>query len=191
METKTCTRCGEQHAIEMFPENDRMTTGRVNQCRLCIRNANAARYISRKAGLVERKKRLPLKERFLEKISPEPNSGCWLWTARVDKHGYGRIRTNERIGAAAHRVSYEIFVGDIRPGLEIDHRCRVRCCVNPLHLEAVEPIVNWQRGYSPPAINARKTHCPRGHELKVGNLRHSTVGYRRCLACERERASPA
>lgn len=72
-------------------------------------------------------------ERFMNKVSPEPNSGCWLWTAQVDKDGYGVFRTVPT-STQAHRMSYKIFVGDIPDGMFVLHRCDMPGCVNPDHL---------------------------------------------------------
>lgn len=111
-------------------------------------------------------------------------SGCWRWTGWCDKAGYARIRI-DRIYRPAHRVSYEAHVGPIPEGLHIDHLCRVRDCVNPDHLEAVTPTVNTLRSFCPAAINARKTHCNRGHELAGDNLKVDPDGHRRCRECRR------
>ena len=121
-------------------------------------------------------------DRILALAIPEPNSGCWLWERSLDKWGYAKLGNS-----TAHRKSYELAKGAIPDRLTIDHRCRVRCCVNPEHLEPVTNRVNTLRGISPHARNARKTHCNGGHLLEGLNLavRVSTVGRRRCLLCER------
>ncbi len=79
-------------------------------------------------------KRIPLATRFLAKCSPEPTTGCWLWTGLTDKDGYGRIVKPGKINARAHRVSYELHVGEIPSGMLVCHRCDVPACVNPAHL---------------------------------------------------------
>lgn len=86
--------------------------------------------------------------------------------------------------AMAHRVVYEAWVGPIPEGLTLDHLCRVRCCVNPLHLEPVTRGENVLRGDAFTAVNARKAHCPQGHPY---DYRDPTHGYRRCTKCDRER----
>lgn len=72
-------------------------------------------------------------DRFLNLVSPEPISGCWLWMGAGTK-GYGLAYNGTRIPERAHRLSYRLFVGPIPPGLSVLHKCDVRCCVNPSHL---------------------------------------------------------
>lgn len=72
-------------------------------------------------------------ERFEAKYVPVPYSGCWLWDGST-VHGYGQMNVGGRPGRA-HRLAYEHFVGPIPRGAVVRHRCDVRCCVNPDHLE--------------------------------------------------------
>lgn len=112
---------------------------------------------------------------------------CWLWAYRVDDKDYGQLAvwTGEKaIKYKAHRAVYEALVGPIPEGLTLDHLCRVRRCVNPAHMEPVTSRENTMRGLGPASINARKTHCKRGHYLSGTNLRtYKDTGYRQCLAC--------
>ena len=74
-----------------------------------------------------------LTERFEEKYIPEPNSGCWIWTAFTDRHGYGKFIVAGQM-KLAHRVSWEIENGSIPENQCVLHRCDTPCCVNPSHL---------------------------------------------------------
>lgn len=132
-----------------------------------------------------------LPARFWDKVEPATDdpAGCWLWTAGLNTKGYG---TAHLLGKKylAHRAAYTCLVGDIPPGLQIDHLCRVRNCVNPAHLEPVTNQVNADRG-----ARATQTHCRRGHEMAGDNLRRYTnaAGWtsRFCVACGKIRASRA
>jgi len=86
----------------------------------------------------------------------------------------------------AHIVSYEHYRWLVPLGLELDHLCRVRRCVNPEHLEEVTHQTNVLRGEGVAAINAAKTHCPQGHPYDEKNTL-VWMGERLCKACRRER----
>lgn len=113
----------------------------------------------------------------------QKTDGCWNWTGCVTG-GYGRIRVgDERV--QAHRYSYELSGGTIPDGFHLDHLCRNQLCVRPDHLEPVTPRENILRGLSPMAMQAKQTHCKRGHELFGENLRLRPNGKRECKACAR------
>jgi hypothetical protein len=80
---------------------------------------------------------------------------------------------------------YELLVGPVGADLTLDHLCRNRACVNPDHLEPVTIAVNVLRGESPPARNARKTHCPQGHEYTPDNTYYNQKGWRACATCSK------
>lgn len=111
--------------------------------------------------------------------------GCWVWKgAPFQTSGYCRIKMCGK-SVLAHRAVYESLVGPIAAGMQIDHLCRNRRCVNPVHLEVVTAKVNQARGTSPASLNASKTVCDRGHELSGANLFVRSDGRRRCRTCER------
>jgi hypothetical protein len=123
--------------------------------------------------------------RFWSFVEPEPNSGCWLWTGS-DSFGYGYFSVGHK-RCRAHRVSYEMFRGPIPAGLQLDHLCRVRCCVNPSHLRACTQRENTLApgSLARSKAYAEATHCLRGHPLVPENLR--ATKHRQCKTCHRER----
>jgi hypothetical protein len=122
-------------------------------------------------------------DELFERCIPIPFSGCWVWNWNVGPDGYGRVPRGRRGSAIpAHRLAYEYAKGPIPEGLQIDHLCRVKGCINPAHLEAVTASTNVLRGLVPvtasahmKAVRARqtavpRTHCARGHELTAENV---------------------
>lgn len=116
---------------------------------------------------------------------PRNENGCWLWTGPVMTSGYGYTSYRGR-KEGAHRLSYRLFVGDIGLGLQTDHLCQIKLCVNPEHLEIVTQAENLRRRV--PNQHARKTHCLRGHELIPENLLPvRSRRTRQCRLCAQER----
>jgi hypothetical protein len=127
--------------------------------------------------------------RFEAKVERVTESGCWIWMAAITSGGYGLVKQDKR-QRLTHRVAYEHWRGVIPLGQPLDHLCRVRCCVNPRHLEVVTARENSLRSEtSLAAVNARKTECLNGHELVGDNLDpyHLARGERRCKQCSRAR----
>ncbi len=131
-----------------------------------------------------------LEARFLAKIDILP-SGCWQWTAQLNNKGYGVITEAGRGSRhlLAHRYSYERAKGFIWPGLELDHICRNRGCVNPEHLEQVTHLENVHRSNSPNMIVHRSGQCAQGHQIAPENayFRKDRPGAWNCNVCRRER----
>jgi hypothetical protein len=132
-------------------------------------------------------------ERFFSHVT-RGEGGCWLWRDTL-RGGYARFTVGSRANKttfSAHRFAYERLVGSIPEGLELDHLCRHRQCVNPWHLEPVTHLQNIQRGNSG-KHQASRTHCPRGHPYDDTNTLYLPAGGRRksanrmCRECNRAR----
>ncbi|WP_205670220.1 HNH endonuclease signature motif containing protein [Amycolatopsis sp. CFH S0078] len=121
--------------------------------------------------------------RFWPKVA-KTEGGCWIWLAAKDQGGYGKFKADRLV--QAHRFSYELAKGAIPEGLQLDHLCRVRACVNPEHLEPVTIRVNLLRGETTTARRASQTHCERGHEFTPANTYRKPNGCRNCRECRRD-----
>ena len=121
--------------------------------------------------------RTPIKERFWKQVKKLEN-GCWVWTGHLVM-GYGQFWISHTEPIRAHRFSYLMAKASIPEGLQLDHLCRKKACVNPEHLEAVTQSVNLLRGNTYLMNgNRKKTHCIHGHPFDLfntiyeGNKRH-------------------
>jgi hypothetical protein len=128
----------------------------------------------------------PVNERFWRQVQGDGADTCWTWIGTTDRDGYGKIVVHGQ-WISAHRFAYEALRAEIPAGLQIDHLCRNRACVNPWHLEPVTHRVNqWRRNFS---LDGRPlhsdTHCPSGHARNEVNLYVSAGGVRSCRACNR------
>ena len=134
----------------------------------------------------------PLQQRLVDKTIPgplpptRPELGhCLLWAGYIAQSGYGVISIfghGIKRKVLAHRLAYELAKGEIPDGLDIDHLCSVKRCVNPAHMEPVTRRENFLRANN----NEGKTHCPQGHPYSPENttLKKSRYGFRReCHAC--------
>lgn len=141
-------------------------------------------------------KSIPITVRFWKYVSPEPNSGCWLWEGSVDKRGYGQIRShNSGPGSLryATHISLEIHDRKLPPGMNACHKCDIPLCVNPDHLfhgtQKDNSADSWAKGRAskpPPSVKGRQkltTHCPFGHQMAGINLYIAPSGARMCRTC--------
>lgn len=131
-----------------------------------------------------------VEQRFWDKVGHHSDpDACWIWLAGTIKSGklrYGQINIEHRC-VLAHRFAYELLIGPIPKGLTLDHLCRNTLCVNPKHSEPVTRRVNTLRGNGALALNARKTHCNKGHPFDNTNTyaqkRRGKVIGRGCREC--------
>ena len=108
----------------------------------------------------------------------EKSGECWLWTGYTDPLGYSRVGAPHYSG---HVLAYNLLVGPVPAGLELDHTCNVRNCVNPEHLEPVTHAENARRA------SERQTHCAQGHAYTPENTYRRPSGHRDCRICIRAR----
>jgi hypothetical protein len=127
----------------------------------------------------------PLEDRIARKFTIV-DDGCWEWTDSHRSRGYGALKVGGKRGQMvdAHLITYRTFVGPVPEGLELDHICRNRACINPDHLEPVTRRMNALRGVSIIAAHARKTHCKYGHEFVT--VKEGDRTRRRCIPCQYE-----
>lgn len=131
--------------------------------------------------------------RWENKIERIPESGCWIWLGATWSNGYGSVHLkNPRRNCGAHRAIYEALVGPIPAGLDLDHLCRVRCCVNPAHLEPVTRKENLERSGSIKILvhlakmKNKAAFCNKGHEMTPENTYVYPNGrHRMCRICSR------
>lgn len=117
----------------------------------------------------------PIARRFWTFVAPMMDDrGCWEWVGNITG-GYGQFSVDAR-PTVAHRVAYELLVGPIPRGLEVDHLCFNKTCVNPQHLEPVTRHENLKRR------SARRMLCKYGHPLEQ-QVTHPE--WRFCRTCAR------
>jgi hypothetical protein len=120
---------------------------------------------------------------YLDRIDAQD---CWVWTGPVDLAGYGHVNVGTTT-TTAHRAIYTLLVGPVERGIDLDHLCRNRACVNPAHLEPVTSAENSRRGVLGQHMKERaklQTHCKYGHEYTLENTyRNPSSGRRTCRTC--------
>lgn len=183
---KTCKECGIEKPLSDFYAHTKTYDLLNYRCIPCQNAYNREYNLQRALERIDPVVLMTFHEaptqdrllRFARKI--ERTDTCWRWIGNCHPDsGYGRMWFDRHDDRSAHRLAYEWSGHTIPEGLTIDHLCRNRWCVNPDHLEAVSRGENTLRGDSPFSINARKTHCWRGHEFTPEN----TMTYNRMRHC--------
>ncbi|MGH2619337.1 MAG: HNH endonuclease signature motif containing protein [Anaerolineales bacterium] len=174
--------CGKGHPFDAA--NTYWDPRGKRQCRAC--RAEAGRRFRRNPSSQYRRShapRLRWPDSFWVLVDKSGPDGCWLWRGALNADGYG-----------PHRKAWKLLRGSFPPGLESDHLCRVRSCVNPDHIEAVTHMENVSRGHYENNGKAfaeyqrSKTHCPQGHAYAGENLKIGWRGARVCRTCEGEKS---
>lgn len=126
--------------------------------------------------------------RALSRVTEDPRTGCWLWTrSKTVRGGYAQMNIGNNRVVRVHRWLYELLVAPVDVGIDLDHLCRVRHCVNPSHLEPVTRGENVRRG----AAAQPKPTCAKGHVVDGNNAYVRPTGRRECAMCKRERRNNA
>lgn len=125
---------------------------------------------------------MSFEERLWQRVDKTAPNGCWLWLGALNGAGYGAVGRDNKV-LRVHRVTYELLVGPIPEGLQLDHLCRNRACCNPEHLEPVTNEENWRRGQHHTAVMLRENKCKRDHEMTKENTYWRKNGGRLCRQC--------
>lgn len=122
------------------------------------------------------------RERFAVRVGEPDNNGCRVWLGHKSRVGYGQFWVNNR-NVSAHRFAWVVVHGEQPRGLQIDHLCRNKLCVEIKHMELTEPRVNTLRAV---AVNYwTRTACKNGHDYETAGYYFSGKGTKTCRECKR------
>lgn len=137
-----------------------------------------------------------LERRLWRHIRIDPITGCWLWTGSLNEKGYAKVAVGRK-RRRAHIVMFELWTGaSLAPGIELDHLCARRQCVNPRHLDPVTHAINTARRTSPDATRGLRERaearrhaitCRYGHPYAPDNTIRTKSGARVCRHCRKLR----
>lgn len=144
--------------------------------------------------------RAPVSDRFMSKVSPEPNTGCWLWTGATNRTGYGKMYVSTRSRpTTAHRVSWSLVNGPIPAGMNVCHRCDNPLCVNPAHLflgtqadNLNDMVRKGRRSFrAPPPVRGEARTDSKLTDAAVREIRRCAGAVTHRILAERFRVSPS
>lgn len=156
-----CAQCGTgfetQHSTSKFCSRACSGASRriARPCEVCGQQVNnqmrgKKRFCSHACATIGARR--PVPERFWPLVARGGPDDCWLWLGATNGDGYGKFAVvSSRVGGKpqmAHRVAYELLVGQIPAGLELDHTCETTLCVNPAHLDPVTHAEHAQRTHA-------------------------------------------
>lgn len=131
--------------------------------------------------------------KFWDRVEVRSPNSCWYWLGSKHAKGYGlygTVSAGKSRMLLAHRWSVHISGRTPKADQLVDHMCMNRLCVNPLHLRLVDVTTsNLENSNCVTAVNARKTHCKRGHSFDDKNTRRVPSGGRECRTCHREKVA--
>jgi hypothetical protein len=114
--------------------------------------------------------RLP--QDFWDKVTPEPNTGCWLWNNTCFSDGYGRYNINHNKSVRVHRYMYETLISQLSTpkNIDIHHICEVRLCCNPTHLQIKSKSNHISDHMMEPERHAKNVELGKLNGAKYGSL---------------------
>lgn len=122
---------------------------------------------------------------IFHRLAIDEATGCWNYTAFLDKHGYGQVHFRRRT-ESVHRVVAALFLGfDLKSGLCVLHKCDNPRCCNPEHLFVGTKHDNTQDAMRKGrmVMQSPQIRCRRGHELTPANRIHCSSGGTTCREC--------
>lgn len=141
---------------------------------------------------------MTLLDRFMANVSPEPNTGCWIWAASVFKDtGYGQFwdgavsAAGNAVPTTAHAVSYKLFKGPIPLGFDVRHSCHNRICCNPDHLslgtrqDNMDDMVKAgrsSRGSARPLSKLSESQVPEIRRMSAAGVKDAEVARAFCVS---------
>lgn len=149
---------------------------------------NFSRIIGEIPSIAKNLKRIPDRALvgFVARISPDPETGCWVWVGPQDSRGYGVFYPHLDDGLQhhllVHRLAYELGIGELPFGYHVHHKCQRKTCCNPSHLEPLNPN---EHGRAEAVLRDIRTHCSYGHAFTAENTAWSKRGRRKCRECAR------